>query len=402
MVVQHVAGPPALPDVAGPPAPPDRGGPGGPFPPVESVSAYWRFHEAVARARLVAWLPQPGQPGPDQHKNQRERLIVDVSGPRADSAEIAAMAGHSVIRVLDGEPEAPPARPGRLRTLIGDTAQLDFLPEACADGVIAFDRALSTHLAAEAMVAEITRILRPGGRVLACVDSLVLGMAMLAEQHQWANLVDLPNAEVVLVPWPDGSISRCYGPDHLQELFSGAGLTLNWVRPLTVFSQSMVTYALRQRPGSMAALVRAELGARPDDSFGAQLMVSATRLLPPAPASVLGLALNTPGGIGQRLEPALGDIVPAVDALPVAPGLDPGQRGQHPLPLPAGGVQYRLGPVVLRQAGTSVGQIRSRADQRFGTRQIRNRPVQLVTHLLQALAENGDVHSSPRLPWAAA
>jgi hypothetical protein len=390
MVVQHVAGPPALPDVAGPPAPPD------------SVSAYWRFHEAVARARLVAWLPQPGQPGPGQHKNQRERLIVDVSGPRADSAEIAAIAGHPVIRVLDGEPEAPPARPGRLRTLIGDTARLDFLPEDCADGVIAFDRALSTHLAAEAMVAEITRILRPGGRVLACVDSLVLGMAMLAEQHQWANLVDLPNAEVVLVPWPDGSISRCYGPDHLQELFSGAGLTLNWVRPLTVFSQSMVTYALRQRPGSMAALVRAELGARPDDSFGAQLMVSATRLLPPAPASVLGLALNTPGGIGQRLEPALGDIVPAVDAMAVALGLDPGQRREYPLPLPAGGVQYRLGPVVLRQAGASVGQIRSRADQRFRARQIRNRPVQLVTHLLQALAENGDVHSSPRLPWAAA
>jgi len=247
MVVQHVAGPPAPPD---------------------NLSAYWRFHEAVARARLVGWLPQ----------SQGRRLIVDVSGPAADSAEITAMAGHAVIRVLDGAPEVPPARPGRLRTVVGDSSRLDFLPSGCADGVIAADRALSTHLAAEDMVAEMARILRPGGRVLACVDSLVLGMAMLADQHQWAHLVDLPNAEVVLVPWPDGSISRCYGPDHLQELFGGAGLTVNWVRPLTVFSQSMVTHALRQRPGSMAALVRAELSARSDDSFGAQLMVSATRL----------------------------------------------------------------------------------------------------------------------------
>jgi hypothetical protein len=250
MVVQHVAGPPAPPD---------------------NISAYWRFHEAVARARLVAWLPPPGQ-------GRGRPLIVDVSGPGADSAEIAAMAGHTVVRVLDAQPAAPPARPGLLRTVVGDTSQLDFLPRACADGVIAVDRALSTHLGAEDMVAEMARILRPGGRVLACVDSLVLGMAMLADQHQWAHLVDLPNAEVVLVPWPDGSISRCYGPDQLQELFGGAGLTVNWVRPLTVFSQSMVTHALRQRPGSMAALVRAELGARPDDSFGAQLMVSATRL----------------------------------------------------------------------------------------------------------------------------
>jgi hypothetical protein len=250
MVVQHVAGPPAPPD---------------------NISAYWRFHEAVARARLVAWLPPPGQ-------GRGRPLIVDVSGPGADSAEIAAMAGHTVVRVLDAQPAAPPARPGLLRTVVGDTSQLDFLPRACADGVIAVDRALSTHLGAEDMVAEMARILRPGGRVLACVDSLVLGMAMLADQHQWAHLVDLPNAEVVLVPWPDGSISRCYGPDQLQELFGGADLTVNWVRPLTVFSQSMVTHALRQRPGSMAALVRAELGARPDDSFGAQLMVSATRL----------------------------------------------------------------------------------------------------------------------------
>ena len=131
------------------------------------------------------------------------------------------------------------------------------------------------------MIAEIARVLRPGGRVLACVDSLVLGMAVLADQHHWAHLVDLPHAEVVLVPWPDGTITRCYGPDQARELFSGAGLRVNWIRPRTVFSESMVTRLLQRDPDCLSKLVRAELGARTDESLGAQLVISAGK--PPAP-----------------------------------------------------------------------------------------------------------------------
>jgi hypothetical protein len=258
MVVQHAASVPAAAGIAAP----------------DPLSAYWRFYQAVTQAQLKAWLPS-GQ-----------RLLIDVSGPRADSAEIAARAGHTVVRVLDYghrdryAPACPNQGPGpahplrRLRTLIGDTSNLAFLPDGCADGVIAGDRTLSVHLAAEQMAAEIARVLRPGGRVLACVDSLVLGMAVLADQHHWAHLVDLPHAEVVLVPWPDGSITRCYGLDQVRELFSGAGLAVSWIRPLTVLSQSMVTRVLGQDPGRMAHLVRAELGVRTDESVGAQLMVS--------------------------------------------------------------------------------------------------------------------------------
>jgi SAM-dependent methyltransferase len=164
-----------------------------------------------------------------------------------------------------------------LTELVADASWLPFLPDGCADDVIAEDRALSTHLVAEAMIAEIARVLRPGGRVLACVDSLVLGMAVLADQNHWAHLVDLPHAEVVLVPWPDGTITRCYGPDQARELFSGAGLTVDWIRPRTVFSESMVTHVLRRAPGSLARLVRAELVARSDESNGAQLVISASK-----------------------------------------------------------------------------------------------------------------------------
>jgi SAM-dependent methyltransferase len=208
-------------------------------PGTDQLPAYLLFHHAVAQAQLAAWLPRG------------RRTIVDVSGPRGPGAELAARAGHRVLRVIDGSPASlrdagaewtdergaseegrkrpkgvPEASqkvpPGAVVPLIADPSRLSFLRDGCADAVIAEDRALSTQLAAEAMIAEIARVLRPGGRVLACVDSLMLGMSVLAGQHHWAHLVDLPHAEVVLVPWPDGTITRCYGPDQARELFSGA------------------------------------------------------------------------------------------------------------------------------------------------------------------------------------
>lgn len=281
-------------------------------PDTDQLPVYWQFHEAVTRAQLTQWLPSG------------RHLLLDVSGPRAPGAELAARAGHTVVRVIEASqatsaaPEASAApngsgspRPGaegvlgetvppqdrgvpggrppgpahhpRIVPVIADSSQLTFLADDCADGVIADDRALSVHLAAEAMIAEIARVLRPGGRVLACVDSLVLGMAVLADQHHWAHLVDLPHAEVVLVPWPDGTITRCFGPDQARELFSGAGLRVNWIRSRTVFSESVVTHWLRRDPGGLSKLVRAELAARSDESLGAQLVISASkprRLIP--------------------------------------------------------------------------------------------------------------------------
>ncbi len=285
-------------------------------PDTDQLPVYWQFHEAVTRAQLTEWLPSG------------RHLLVDVSGPRGPGAELAAKAGHTVLRVIEtsgatpAAPEAPggakgsrengsPRRGaegvlggkvspqdrgdpggssprgqhsqhGRIVSVIADSSQLTCLADGCADGVIADDRALSVHLAAEAMIAEIARVLRPGGRVLACVDSLVLGMAVLADQHHWAHLIDLPHAEVVLVPWPDGTITRCFGPDQAHELFSGAGLRVNWIRSRTVFSESVVTHWLRRDPGGLSKLVRAELAARSDESLGAQLVISASKPRPGA------------------------------------------------------------------------------------------------------------------------
>ena len=81
-----------------------------------------------------------------------------------------------------------------------------------------------------------------GGRALVCVDSLVLGMAILAEQNYWAHLRQ--TGEVMLVPWPDGSITRCFSSAQLRELLTGAGLEVEWMRPRTVLSPSTVDHVL--------------------------------------------------------------------------------------------------------------------------------------------------------------
>jgi SAM-dependent methyltransferase len=234
-----------------------------------SLADYWRFHRAVATAQLAAWLPLGRQ------------LLVDISGPHARCAAQAARAGHNVLRV-DAEP-APgtagrrPGPGGALATVRADPGSLRFLADGCADGVIADDRTLSRYIAAEYLAAEIARVLRPGGRLLASVDSLVLGMAILAEQRHWAELTDLPSAEVLLIPWPDGTFTRCYGSQHLKDLCAEAGLRPGVIRPRTVLSPSMVTRVLNRDPKAMARLVRAELTAEADESVGIQLVVTARK-----------------------------------------------------------------------------------------------------------------------------
>jgi hypothetical protein len=306
---------------------------------------YPRFHAAVALAQLNNWLPSAS------------RLLVDISGPGSRAAELAAYAGHHVLRVIDAvsppgddppvtpryggqtsgmggclpasgapapdhprRPPYPPAphsprgsarenheqtpsqpAPGRrLATVAADGAGLEFLADGCADGVIAEDRALSLRLAAEDVVAEIARVLRPGGQVLACVDSLMFGMAVLAEQHRWPHLVDVPNADVVLIPWPDGTITRCYGAEQLRELFTGGGLEVSWIRPRTVFSPRTVSYLLARDPGRFGELVNAELRARSDDSVGTQLIASAVRVLSPGGRPPVTRVTATPTPLGVR------------------------------------------------------------------------------------------------------
>src|SRR5581483_4851703 len=62
------------------------------------AAGYPRFRAAVALAQLTNWLPSG------------RRFLIDISGPGARTAEVAAFAGHSVLRVISpGMPvPAPP------------------------------------------------------------------------------------------------------------------------------------------------------------------------------------------------------------------------------------------------------------------------------------------------------
>lgn len=247
----------------------------------DSLARYWTFYWSVADAQLTRWLPR------------RPARVLDISGGRGRSARRAAEAGHAVIEVRDplldrhgaGRPVSGnghrPRESGRSAAVpvIGDSGALAFVADARVDAVVADDRVLSRHLATETTVAEIARVLRPGGRVLLCVDSLTLGMALLAERNYWAHLSDVPRAEVVLVPWPDGTITRCFWADQLRELLTDAGLEVEWIRPRTVLSPSTVEHVLAESPRALPRLVRTELNAPPgDESLGIHLLASARRV----------------------------------------------------------------------------------------------------------------------------
>jgi SAM-dependent methyltransferase len=248
---------PAKPSITRLPHDPDDGDP---------LAAYWAFYHAVAAYQLAHWLPR------------RPARVLDLSGPRTWSAHQAAAAGHAVIEVLDPRSSPVDSIDGPHR-VIAETRTLAFLADGCVDAVIAEDGMLSKHLDTESTIADIARALRPGGRLLLSVDSLVLGMAILAEQHYWAHLSDVPRAEVVLVPWPDGAITRCFWADQLRELLTDAGLEVEWIRPRTVLSPSTVEHVLSMDPNALPRLVRTEL-ATPinEETIGIHLVACARKV----------------------------------------------------------------------------------------------------------------------------
>ena len=247
--------------------------PAAPAPPATAVppdeSAYWVFYEEVAAAQVAQWLPP-----------QRAR-VLDVSGGLRFAGQLTA-AGHEVVHVLPSGGRAPEAGgPGRLLPLVADTRSLGWLRPGSVDLVLAESRALSMCLATEVTVEQLVRVLRPGGGLLLAVESLMLGLARLAEQGRWAELADAPAADVVLVPGSDGTLTRCFWPEELQGLLEEAGLQVDWVRPRTVLSPATVERALAEGgAAALRTLVRTEVALaqeREGESTGLHLLASARK-----------------------------------------------------------------------------------------------------------------------------
>jgi SAM-dependent methyltransferase len=237
--------------------------------PADSDDPYWAFYDEVASVQLREWLPdEPAR-------------VLDVSGRRARFARQMVSAGHQVVRIVTIDDTVEPASgSGRLLPVAGDARSLDWFAPGSFDAVLAEARALSFCLATETTLDQIHRMLRPGGRLLLCVDSLLLGLARLAEQHRWAELSDVPRADVVLVPAEDGTITRCFWPEELKALLTSAGLDVSWVRPRTVLSAEAVKRAVAEDMSCFPTLVRTEVelsAEREGESIGIHLIASATR-----------------------------------------------------------------------------------------------------------------------------
>ena len=173
------------------------------------------------------------------------------------------------------------AGPGRVLPVLADSRSLTWLAERSVDLVLAESRVLSMCLAAEVTVEQLAGVLRPGGRLLLTVDSLGLGLARLADQGRWAELADVPSADVVLVPDDDGSITRCFWPEELHALLGAAGLEVDWVRPRSVLSHATVERALEQGGRTaLRTLVDTEVALaqeRQGEATGLHLVASARR-----------------------------------------------------------------------------------------------------------------------------
>src|SRR5690606_30010459 len=140
------------------------------------------------------------------------------------------------------------------------------------------------------------RGLRPGGRGVLCVDSLTLGRARRAERNCWAHLPDVPSAEVVVIPGPDGTITRAVAAHQLRQLPGDGGLEVDSTRPpparppsaaglqgqpsrpRPLPSPSTVEPALAASPKALSRLVRTELTpTQTDESLGTHPLASARK-----------------------------------------------------------------------------------------------------------------------------
>ena len=236
---------------------------------------YDLFYAEVAARQLADWLPST------------PTTVLDLSGGCGTFTVLMLDAGHDVVRAVadrrlgvDTRVRHPNGQGGRLHQVAADTRDLRWVATDSVDAILAESRALSFSLLAEDTVTEMTRALRPGGRLLLCVDSLVLGLARLAEQGRWAELADAPSADVVLVPYLDGTITRCFWPEELRALLEETGLTVEWIRPRSVLSKEAVVRALASDRSALPTLVRTEVALAADregESVGIHLLASAVK-----------------------------------------------------------------------------------------------------------------------------
>jgi hypothetical protein len=236
-----------------------------------------QFVAEVRTQHLAEWLPT------------EPSVILDLSRGCPGLLGLMIEAGHTVVHA-DLQPRRPDIgrsdpSGGRLLQVHADPLTPDWLADSSLDAIVAEGCTLSSALAAELTLERLCAALRPGGRMLLCVDSLVAGLAHLAETGRWAELADVPAADVVLIPGDAGRITRCFWPEELSGILTAAGFEVDWIRPRAVLTDETLIRALRQDSAQLDSLVATELALevrRQSESIGTQLLVSARRPQPAA------------------------------------------------------------------------------------------------------------------------
>jgi hypothetical protein len=148
------------------------------------------------------------------------------------------------------------------------------------DLVLAESSALSLCLATEPVVEQLARVLRPGGRMLLVVESLMLGLARLAEQGRWAELADAPSATWCWSRTPTAASPAASGRRSWRRCSSGGARGRVGATP--VGAQRRDGRARLQQGGDVALrrMVKTELALaveRQGESTGLYLHASARR-----------------------------------------------------------------------------------------------------------------------------
>ncbi|MBO9520327.1 MAG: methyltransferase domain-containing protein [Nocardioidaceae bacterium] len=209
--------------------------------------------------------------------------VLDIGGGTGGFAVRVAELGHRVT-VVDPSPDALAALDRRARERQvenrivgqqGDLAGLDELVEEGSVDLVLCHEVLGLVDDAEAALATIGRVLRPGGRLSLLVSqrhAAVLARAMAGHFTQARDLLDGPVDGA-------GAGERRFTAEELEELLAATGFTVSDVHGIRVFADLVPSTLLDLEPGAIGGLIDLEraVAGRPEyRTTAAQLHVLAS------------------------------------------------------------------------------------------------------------------------------
>ncbi|GAA1475882.1 methyltransferase [Nocardioides aestuarii] len=209
--------------------------------------------------------------------------VLDIGGGTGGFAVRVAELGHRV-RVVDPSPDALAALDrrardhgveNRVRGQQGDLSTLLDVVEPASADVVLCHGVLEVVDDPAAALATITEVLRPGGVLSLLVaqrHAAVVARAMAGHFEQARALLDTTEAV--------GRSGRRFTRDELESLLASAGLSVDSVHAVRVFSDLVPGSLLDLEPGGTAALLELEqaVAERPEYApLAAQLHVLARR-----------------------------------------------------------------------------------------------------------------------------